>query len=98
LNGFFDLLKDLGVSCVYEVWEWRSEIVDISGKNIYKFIGRVGGQNRSKVAPGETKIGPRGAPRKFRKTGRQQNAPVRETIMQMAPKWAPTSQGWLYFG
>ena len=41
MNDFFDLLKGSGVSCVYEVWEWRSEIVDISGKIILKFIRKV---------------------------------------------------------
>ena len=29
------------MSCVYEVWEWRTEIVDISGKTIPKFIRKV---------------------------------------------------------
>ena len=91
---------------VYEVWEWGSEIVDISGKIIPKFIGKVwksaarvprGGQNRSKGALGEAKIGPRGAPRRFRKSGREKNALEQETAKQMIPKSHPKSQGLCYF-
>ena len=33
-------------------------------------------ENRIKGAPGEAKIGPRGAPQRFRKTGREQKRAI----------------------
>jgi hypothetical protein len=36
LDCCFGFLKVLRLSCVYEVWEWRSEIVDIWSKIVPK--------------------------------------------------------------
>ena len=47
--------------------------------------------------PFASKIALGGAPRRFRKAGRQKNAQEPQTLKQMAPKWDPKSQGWRYF-
>ena len=32
-DDFFDALKGLGLTCVYELWERPSEVLDISGRS-----------------------------------------------------------------
>ena len=44
-------------------------------------------ENWIEGAPREAKIGPRGAPQKLRKPGRQKDTLEQERVKQMAPKW-----------
>ena len=47
---------------------------------------------------GEAKIGPRGYPQRFGKTGREKDALPDESAMQMVPTWEPTSESLAYVG
>ena len=46
-------------------------------------------ENQIKGAPVEAKIGPRGAPQRFRKPGCRKDTLEQERGKQMAPKWDP---------
>ena len=55
-------------------------------------------ENRIKGAPGEAKIGPRGALQRFRKLGRQKDTLEQERGKQTDPNWEPQFEHFEYFG
>ena len=84
------------VLCVYEVWEWRSEIVNISVTLLPKFKGNVW-----KIAPRVTLEAPKSllvVPREGseKQIGKKTRHPGKQSCNRLQ-NGTPNSQGWCYF-